>query len=163
MSSFFKSKIHIAYDSNFCVFAIIPPVSKKKSSICRVLNSACWQQNRLWHLQVMVGNCGIKVYSEAAPFTLKLNAVFILQVGQNIYRQIRQRKSKNAMTTELCCCLEINKNCYKNDSELFLFFHMVLLLRPLYLHISLLISKEKIKRTVVYYLCYLERFKSDWN
>lgn len=47
-----------------------------------MLNCARWQQNGLWQLQVMEGNRGGQADSEAAPVTLELNAVAVLQKDQ---------------------------------------------------------------------------------
>lgn len=57
-----------------------------------VLNSTEWQQDRVRHLQGMTRNGGTEGYLEAAVFTLKLNAVFILTLAKAIRQTHKQRQ-----------------------------------------------------------------------
>lgn len=62
-----------------------PDIFEQEIGFGRVLNSAEWKQHGVRHLQGMAGDDGTETHLEAAIFTLKLNAVFIL----TLYRAVR--------------------------------------------------------------------------
>lgn len=91
IARFYFVKANCPYASyEVCIIVIyIPRISDKESSTCHVFNCTFWQQKRLWYLQSMLGYCGTKADFKAATFSLKLNAVFILQMSQR--KQERQK------------------------------------------------------------------------